>query len=945
MRSLSLLACPLAILLQLVLARPPPTGFQSDRYVSPQYATLSSPLSGQRFFRGQNIPISFTDPGTAATEARFSISNYTGVYQIGKASLKNKGRISSKLILPNWVADGTYDFVVSENDDPFGSDEFNTDVVICTVFVGRARSNQMEFAPFKNQAEQEEIELRTADLQKREPHPPKFVTPLTNQSVQAGSPISIRFLDGQLDPSVTQARFVLRPLGDVIATQEYVLAGPNASEEGLYTFDGVLIADNVVPPEGTPAGAYSLVAEEVDPQNPNHFQIATTIDIQIVDESEESAEEAQLAIRHASLRLRSPISSVPQKRANPTFITPTKDQKITTGHHLNISFLNENRKTDKMRFTLRPISTSTKQEELVLLSRNALSEHLYDNPTICNARVFVPLAIANGSYNLVALEVYSLEKFKEVGTLRIEVAQLRPVPTFNSRDLLKRDTGSLQPAENTIDSLLPGDISENLVRAQPSVLEKRQKKERRESPTMLEPSPNQEVPSGSSFFCKIQDKHASSETARFVLRSFGGYEQFLGSAKFVNGVAILKATCPTNLRYDTYSIVALQNSIKKPKVFLDVISTSIILSHPRPLTVNSQTPLIPPRTTASSSQLVEPVYNQLIPGGKVFECRLVNGMSSEHVKFFLRLDDGRSDLAVGNCEFKKDGVAQTMCQIPSSVTPGTYKFVARKSSKSRPDSFQDVDEVIISLANPRGFGPDIDSQQSDKLVKRSLQSDQAGHAAQLSVLLEPTAYQTINQGQGFNVKTNKNTAPSSSMLKFLFKPMSTSLTYKEYVLGTISNSQTIDETLKCPDQIPDGNYLFVIQANDPNDPEKFIDSSSTPMVISSKSTSNNSSTAPNNSTKDGNADTDDAGVDAPMRFSELRSATNTSAPVTPAVVAPPNPNPPPVNRTDTPLGQPYNPKNPTNIFATSSATSLPLLGSCLSVLAIQAVPFLLHFGF
>jgi hypothetical protein len=67
-----------------------------------------------------------------------------------------------------------------------------------------------------------------------------------------------------------------------------------------------------------------------------------------------------------------------------------------------------------------------------------------------------------------------------------------------------------------------------------------------------------------------------------------------------------------------------------------------------------------------------------------------------------------------------------------------------------------VDEVIISLANPRGFGPDIDSQQSDKLVKRSLQSDQAGHAAQLSVLLEPTAYQTINQGQGFNVKTNKN---------------------------------------------------------------------------------------------------------------------------------------------------------------------------------------------
>jgi hypothetical protein len=94
--------------------------------------------------------------------------------------------------------------VVSENDGPFGSDDFNTDVVICTIFVGHARANQMEFAPFRNQVEENQKKInpdpKTTDsshaLQKRAPHPPKFVTPLSNQSVKAGSPIPIRFLDG-----------------------------------------------------------------------------------------------------------------------------------------------------------------------------------------------------------------------------------------------------------------------------------------------------------------------------------------------------------------------------------------------------------------------------------------------------------------------------------------------------------------------------------------------------------------------------------------------------------------------------------------------------------------------------------------------------------------------------------------------------------------------------
>ncbi|KAA1070821.1 hypothetical protein PGT21_025018 [Puccinia graminis f. sp. tritici] len=865
MRHFSFSAYLLALLAQIVLALPPPTEHRTvaDRELSPQYATLSSPLSGQRFFRGQAFPISFTDPGTSATEARFSLSNYTGVYFISKASLKSKGRISYKVTLPAWVADGTYDFVVSENDGPFGSDDFNTDVVICTIFVGHARANQMEFAPFRNQVEENQKKIHSSDpqtthsspaLQKRAPHPPKFVTPLSNQSVKAGSPISIRFLDGQLDPGVTQARFVLRPLVKPIGPQELVLAGPNATQEGLYKFDGVAIVTNVTFPEGTPPGVYSLEAEEEYPQSPNRFQSAATIQIQIVAEDaivtqqepldidKEMEEEIQLATNRASLKIRSEISSPPQKSTNPAFISPTENQKITTGHHLNISFINAGRKSDKMRFILRPISANPKQKELLLFSRNAESEQLFTNETTCNTRLFFPLAIANGTYKLVAQEVYSAEKVKDVGSVQIRVAQLRPTNTLKSRDLLTKDAGQLsswggvpKPLEKKVHPLLPVTAPEDLPQSQPVAPKKFQVRQTRDSPSMLEPVPNQEVPSGSTFLCKIQDKHATSETVRFVLRSFGGYEQYLGSTKFVNGIATLKATCPSNLRYDTYNIVALVNSIKKPQRFLDVISASVIVSHGQTLMMASQAPLLPPKKSSSTAQLIVPVYNQFISGGKVFQCQLSNGINAERVKFCLRFDDGRSDLQVGNCEMKKN-VAQTMCQIPSSVTPGTYTFVAQKSSTSKPDFFEDVDQVTITLANPRGFGPDLENQQANEVVKRSIETAESRQAAQVSVLLEPMSYQSIVPGQVFNVKMTKNTAPLSTMLKFLLKPMSTAFVHKEYVLGTSSNDQTVDETLRCPDHITLGNYLFVVQANDPNDPEKYIDSNSTPIVVNSKST-------------------------------------------------------------------------------------------------------------
>ncbi|POW13165.1 hypothetical protein PSTT_03939 [Puccinia striiformis] len=978
MRNLSLIAFPLGLLVQLVWSRPPPTEYRSvttQGVVSPtpQYASLLSPLSGQRYYRGQSIPISFTDPGASATEARFSISNYTGLYQIGKASLKNNGRITTKITLPNWVKDGTYDFVVSENDGPFGSDDFNTDVVICTVFVGQARANQVEFAPFRNQAEENQ---RTgsgpAALQKREPHPPKFVTPLPDQSVPAGSPIPIRFLDGQLQPGITQARFVLRPLVQPTGPQEYVLAGPNSSEEGIYTFDGVAIVANISSPVGTPPGTYSLMAEEVFPETTNRFQSAATIQIQIIadDSTEEEAlntdpvnEENQLATNQASLKIRSESSTLPP---TPAFISPTLYQKVTTGHHLNISFFNVDRKSDKMSFILKPISTESKQKELILFSRNAASVQLFYNTTVCNALVFIPAAIANGFYNLVAQEVYSADKVKEVGSIEIKVVRIRPRKTVKSRAQPKKDATGLpgwggvsKPLGKKTHPLLPVTVPVKISPNQSVSPKNLKNRQTRESPTMLEPSPNQEVPSGSSFVCKIQDQHATSETVQFVLRSFGGYEQYLGSAKFVKGVATFKATCPTNLHYDTYSIVALMNSVKKPKRFLDVISASVIVSHPASTMMTPQAPLVPGKHDTTTSQMVSPSPNQYIAGGKPFECRLLNGVDADRVKFCIRFDDGRSDLLVGNCEIRKN-LALTMCQIPSSCS-----WHKRAPNLNRTHTQTSIKFLSMWLTR-RGFGPDLEDQRAKEIVKRSSDALQSDQEVQVSVLREPMSYQNVVPGKGFDVKLTKNTAPLSTMLRFLLKPMATASGPKVYVLGTTSNAQAVEEALRCPDHIPNGNYreappsclsfkpmIQMIQSH--------IDSSSTPIIVNSQAiinpTTNNSTTiSSNNDTIASDpkpiapdpipvaAQSPQSPTTQPMRYSDPVSSSSSSSPNGLNSSTVPPPPPVPVDRASTPHGQGFSRNNSNNIFTSSAHHLVTSLYPVIRRLGTQALGILLSFA-
>jgi hypothetical protein len=103
----------------------------------------------------------------------------------------------------------------------------------------------------------------------------------------------------------------------------------------------------------------------------------------------------------------------------------------------------------------------------------------------------------------------------------------------------------------------------------------------------------------------------------------------------------------------------------------------------------------------------------------------------------------------------KDAYLQTDASfyVPRSNIPA---FVAQKSSTSKPDLFEDVDQVTITLANPRGFGPDLENQQANEVVKRSLETAESRQAAQVSVLLEPMSYQSIVPGQVFNVKMTKN---------------------------------------------------------------------------------------------------------------------------------------------------------------------------------------------
>lgn len=762
------------------------------------------------------------------------------------------GRVSQQIILPGWVADGTYDFVVSENDGLSDSDTFNTDVIICTVYIGKPRRSWVKeidhpvedtlhssiFPSIKNHPSRE-TQYITSLLQRRAPHPPKFLAPTQDQTIGSGAQFSIQFLDGELSPGVDQARFILRSeFHDWILTGRAETPTSSQDDESLFKFQGVQIQANLTAPYELSTGSYVLLAQEVYPNDPPHFEDAASVTVRIVATTgPATTDQASPTLKTRSTEFTS-VSG---------FSSPSKDQTIVTGQDLDISFAHNYHQGGHVRFVLKKVDSSTKDDALVLSGKNAKPEQSFHphNRTI-KARVFLPQDIPGGTYNLVAQDSTSNDAIKDLGSVQVQVQQFRPLPSQKFKPLPEL----VKPIQKTAYPILPDAFSpdseklEELLSSQlitncnpKATLAVSLQVKHRDSPSIVEPNPNQDVPLGSKFWCKVQDLAATSETIEFVLRSFGGLERPLGKAKFNKGISSLQATCPSDLQVDTYTVVARMNSIKKPKVFLDVISATIIVSHQINLNDETQVVLNPSKISSNSAKLVKPVHNQNIEPGEIFECQLQNGENDERVKFLLRLNDGRPDLSVGSCEIKGN-VGRTSCQIPSSVIPGTYTLVAQKTFKKAPQVFTEVAQVAITLSNPRGLGSD---GEAVRLIRRSLNSIESQRVmssfdkAQVSILIKPTAFQAIFTGEDFDIKIKNNTFPFASTLRFLMKKLSAdSSSESRYVLGTTSNDghgEGIEDSVRCPDQLESGLYAFIIQVNDPTSSGKFVDSVFTPVLV------------------------------------------------------------------------------------------------------------------
>ncbi|MBW0462773.1 hypothetical protein O181_002488 [Austropuccinia psidii MF-1] len=809
---------------------------------SSHYAILASPSSGQRLMGGERFQIAFFSDSSGATAAQFGLANSTGFFVLLHNVTLIEGKIKISFTLPHWVANGNYDFIALENNGQINPNSY-TDVVMCSVVVG-SHSKKSHIAPAIPAHRQPNQKLIS---EKREPHPPKFSQPTSSQSLYPGKKFHIIFTDGELTTS--QARFVLRrsvantTFGDIILTNA-------SSHEPVFNFTGYTISANALCPESVSSGTYKLVAQEVLPQAINNFEDVASIDVKI----SRNPREHQITNHAQKTRQRKSFSDssrirwpeVEKREPHlPFFRLPTKDQTIVAGEHFNVSFVDGERSSDRVRFVFKSLNFTSTDHELVLHGKNSSADgFLGFNGFGINTRLTVPQGVSTGSYSLVAQEVDAKSKIFDAWAIQVKLVQRQaPIGLSSKADQAFPHLASSETSDNvSIETSLSS--SNRLVKARK--LERKAKStDAHQSPIMVEPSSNQLVPFGSQFRCKVKDPSATTEKVRFYLRAHNGAEFYLGSATFAHGVAAATVTCPKNIRLDTYGVLVRENSLKRPQVFLDVAFTSIIVSHAIEDISRSNVPSRKQKRDHPPAELVKPSYNQNIRLGGLFLCQLArksNAFSSDHIKFCLRFDNGDPDLQVGEAQMH-GSLAEATCQIPSSIIPGTYEFIAQTNSPKQINTFSDVDSTTITLTASKGWKRNLPRS----IVPRSFLSDTTAnhftspedaflnHSSQEPiVLLKPTSYQQLLKGKGFDVRLKSNAISRSTMLKFFIRPVVQSGTTHDYELGLTSNANEVEESLECPNSIKNGTYLFVIQANDPDEPVTFKDSVFVPVVISDK---------------------------------------------------------------------------------------------------------------
>ncbi|KAG0150123.1 hypothetical protein CROQUDRAFT_88419 [Cronartium quercuum f. sp. fusiforme G11] len=679
---------PLFILSVLSLPSQPQLAHRSYHY-----ANLSSPVPGQVLFPGRPFRLTFSNGATTATSTQISIFNSTGLYVIKTGLPFSHHKTDIRVILPEWVAHGTYDFVFAENNGS-GEEDYE-DVVVLTIYVGRrppagiGSGAKEDETMMLQQSEQQMIDQEPwPRLVRREPHPARFLSPSSSQSFSAGSDLPIHFRDGETTASLVQ--FVLRD------------AAGNVHKLGLVPFTSFQAQRTFQIPNNLPEGHYKILALENSDDAKDTFTNALELNIQLSKPN--SAQRRQITQKvvestTASLLERRTRRTSVKMTESPSIILPEVAKDVPMGSTVECMIHDRLATTETVQFVLR----GTEGAEHYLGQAN-FKDHF------AGGNFSVPSAIRADSYTVVAREnsVGRPKKFLEVVTTYIFVTSQTGTQTTGQVSFQAVDSSKGQAeassapsipisgsdSDSALEKVLANyqDNSNVLVRREPHL------------PQIISPVYGQVIPPAAQFHCALLDGQVTDEAAKFVLRhESDNHEYNLGQASFNSSLA--KRTCfiPTELVPGTYRFVAQENTTSDPENYIDVASVQISVADPNNPSQNKGHPKVVPRAPMilrarepHPVTLISPVSFQNITPGEAFDCNLKDGETTATlVKYLLRNKD-ENDTTLGQTSFS-NYQAQGKFQCPKNLPLGSYTFVVQENSSADPEDFEDSVKVPVNV--------------------------------------------------------------------------------------------------------------------------------------------------------------------------------------------------------------------------------------------------------
>lgn len=770
------------------------------------YATVSSPTPRQVLHPGQPFRIKYVNEDTSATTIQISLFNGTGLFIIQTNLDCRDHKTDTEVVTPSWVADGTYDFVVSENMGQ-GSTDYN-DVVSFTVYVGQRPSSGSNNGGDTDDGDGEgtddgtgkaEDDCQPKRLSRRAPHPAGFSKPLKSQKFKAAMNVSIEFHDGET--TADKVQFILRS-----QSNDYPL--------GEFAFDAFKAIANVTLPADIPIGQYKLVALENSSVKQKKFNDVLFVEIQVVSDKRRrvnltTREEPDPMVKTDVKGLERRT----QRRTElPSIILPEVAQVVPLGSTFECKIHDQMATTENVQFVLR-----NRNGGEYYLGQVNFVEHVATSQFEC------PSDIPLDNYRLVAKQnsLTRPERFLDVAFTTVIVTSNSGtislvIEDYDANEIADYDVGVKTFGQDPIDQVMHTAVS------------------------LHKPFSHQIIHVGSDFECEMTDKRNRETNVQFVIRdSCEEMSQVVGEATLSDTVGATSCHLPDDLQPGTYELIV---QMQLDGDYKEVGTTAISVANTRRaeggkkdrsrVRLTTREPHLP--------KLISPLPSQELDSGMEFDFLYRSGQAPFPTKLEVVLVDSFGhEISLGEAEFT-NFKAQDTFTCPEHFSPNNYTLVVRENTQSEPDDFTDVIKIPVKVVD-----------KSRKKSKRDTIPERNGATLRTrephpSKLITPVPSQNLIPGVTFDCHY-RDGETTATLVNILLK---CSHSGNETLLGqtSFSNFET-RASFECPD-LPPGEYTFVIEENSQTHPDNFTKAFEIPVNVVDNDTndSKNSTSNPDCST-------------------------------------------------------------------------------------------------